>query len=131
MELLNDTKSVSAMGTEEIKGWFKAAPATSFPSNGGACVRYKNLQIAVFNFSTRKEWYACQNLCPHKQQMVLSRGIIGSLGEQPKVACPFHKRTFSLRNGECLNGAEESIAVFPVKVFDGFVYIGFPGHDNE
>jgi len=58
-------------------------------------------------------------------QMVLSRGMIGSAGEEPKVACPFHKKTFSLRNGECINAAEEKLAVFPVKVEDGFVYIGF------
>jgi nitrite reductase (NADH) small subunit len=33
-----------------------------------------------------------------------------------------------LRNGECLNESqEENITVFPVKVQDGFVYIGFAG----
>lgn len=104
--------------------WFKAAPAGSFPENGGACVRYKDQQIAVFNFSRRREWYACQNMCPHKMQMVLSRGIIGSSGNEPKVACPFHKRNFSLKTGACLNAEESSIATYPVKVEDGFVYIG-------
>lgn len=106
--------------------WFKAAPVEHFPENAGACVKYNGMQIAVFNFSRRNEWYACQNLCPHKKQMILSRGMIGSAGDEPKVACPFHKRTFSLRNGECLNESqEEDISVFPVKVEDGFVYIGF------
>ena len=109
-----------------VKTWFKAARTTDFPENAGACVRYKGIQIAVFNFSRRNEWFASQNLCPHKKQMILSRGMIGSAGDEPKVACPFHKRTFSLRNGECLNASEENISVFPVKVEDGFVYIGFP-----
>lgn len=104
--------------------WFKAAPVSAFPENGGACVKYRNTQIAVFNFSRRGEWFACQNLCPHKKQMVLSRGMIGSAGDEPKVACPFHKRTFSLRSGQCLNASEEHISVYPVKVEDGFVYIG-------
>jgi len=123
--LFNEIKSFAAADAREVKVWFKAARASDFPENGGACVRYKDMQVAVFNFSRRKEWYACQNLCPHKMQMVLSRGMIGSLGEEPKVACPFHKRTFSLRSGECLNAEECSISVFPVRVEDGFVYIGF------
>ena len=109
----------------EIKIWYKAARTSDFPENGGACVKYKDLQIAVFNFTRRNEWYACQNLCPHKMQMALSRGMIGSLQDEPKVACPFHKKNFSLRSGECLNAEEEKISIFPVKVEDGFVYIGF------
>lgn len=123
MELENDVKPAPAL-EEEIEMWFPAARADHFPENGGACVRYKDQQIAIFNFSRRNEWYACQNLCPHKKQMILSRGMIGSTGEEPKVACPFHKRSFSLRNGDCLNASEESIRVYPVKVVEGVVYIG-------
>ncbi len=111
--------------SSEVKVWFKAARVTDFPENGGACVKYKNMQVAVFNFSRRGAWYACQNLCPHKMQMALSRGMIGSLNGEPKVACPFHKKNFSLVSGECLNAEEEKIATFPVRVQDGFVYIGF------
>ena len=104
--------------------WYRAAKVTDFPENSGACIRYKDMQIAIFNFSRRNEWFACQNLCPHKKQMILSRGMIGSAGEEPKVACHFHKRTFSLRNGQCLNASEENICVYPVKISDGFVYVG-------
>ena len=125
MEILNQLRTHSAEDIAEIKIWFKAARVSDFPENGGACVKYKDLQIAVFNFSRRNEWYACQNLCPHKMQMVLSRGMIGSMEGDPKIACPFHKKTFSLLNGKCLNGEEEKICVFPVKVEDGFIYIGF------
>lgn len=124
METANRQKDPAPTGQHPVKVWFKAAPVTDFPDNAGACIRYRGMQIAVFKFARRDQWYACQNLCPHKKQMILSRGIIGSAGEEPKVACPFHKRTFSLRNGECLNAAEENIKIFPVKVEDGFVYIG-------
>jgi len=121
MELVNNTATVN----REIKVWFKAAKVKDFPEDGGACVKYNDLQIAVFNFSRRGEWYACQNMCPHKMQMVLSRGMIGSVGAEPKVACPFHKKAFSLKTGECLNADECSINVYPVKVEDDYVYIGF------
>jgi nitrite reductase (NADH) small subunit len=125
MERLNDIKTFRPDVDTEVNVWFKAAHVDNFPENGGACVKYKDMQIAVFNFSRRNEWFACQNLCPHKMQMALSRGMVGSLGDEPKVACPFHKKTFSLKTGECLNAEECSIAVFPVKIEDGFVHIGF------
>lgn len=125
MELHNELKNFSSLEEAEIKVWFKAARVEDFPENGGACVKYKDLQIAVFNFSRRNEWYACQNLCPHKMQMVLSRGMIGSVNGEPKVACPFHKKTFSLKTGECLNAEECTISVFPVRIHEGYVLIGF------
>ncbi|MHA4807656.1 nitrite reductase small subunit NirD [Flavitalea flava] len=110
----------------EQGGWFVACRVEDIPQDGGACISHGNEQIAIFNFSRRGEWYATQNLCPHKQQMALSRGMIGSAGEacEPKVACPFHKKTFSLLTGECLNGEDYQIKTYPVKVKNGKVYIG-------
>ncbi len=104
--------------------WFRAAPVEAFPENGGACIKLGNDQIAVFNFTARNEWYACQNLCPHKMQMILSRGIIGDTCGEPKVACPFHKKNFSLTTGENLNGEDYRIKVYPVKVENGEVFVG-------
>jgi nitrite reductase (NADH) small subunit len=57
--------------------------------------------------------------------MVLSRGMIGDEGGIPKVACPMHKKTFSLESGKNLNGDLEAIAVYPVKIEKGIVYVGF------
>lgn len=109
----------------EVTTWFKAAAVDAFPKNGGACIKYKDKQIAIFSFDRKGKWYACQNLCPHKMEMILSRGMIGDEAGLAKVACPLHKRTFSLETGENLNGDLPSIAVYPVKIEDGFVYVGF------
>lgn len=106
--------------------WFKACRVEDVPENGGVCVKYGEEQIALFHFARRGEWYASQNQCPHRQQMALSRGMIGTQGPEPKLACPFHKKTFSLVDGRCLSGEDEySIQVYPVKVEDNVVYIGF------
>jgi len=110
---------------ENVKVWFKAASVNDFPKDGGACVKYKNKQIAVFNFERINKWYACQNICPHKMEMVLSRGMIGDKDSIPKVACPLHKKTFSLEDGSNLNGDDFKIAVYPVKIENENVYIGF------
>lgn len=120
--LLSKYKTVKE---EDVKVWFKAAPIKAFPSDGGSCVKYKDLQIAVFNFSRFNKWYACQNLSPEKLEMVLSRGMLGDHKGTPKIACPLHKKTFSLENGENLNGELEAIAVYPVKIENEFVYLGF------
>ncbi len=119
-----DFETPAVVDSAAVDFWFNVGVAAEFPDNGGLCFKHEQLQIAVFNFSHRKEWYACQNLCPHRMQMALSRGIIGSQSDEPKVACPFHKRSFSLRDGQCLNGDEPAIVTFPVKVEDGSVYVG-------
>ena len=105
--------------------WFYACRTEDVPANGGVCVKVGEEQIALFNFTRRGQWYATQNLCPHKRQMALSRGMIGSAGPgcEPKVACPFHKRTFSLLSGENLEGEDYVIRTYPVRVHDGRVYI--------
>ena len=55
--------------------------------------------------------------------MVLARGMIGSTGDEPKVACPFHKKTFSLESGACLSGDDYEIKTYPVKIEDGMVFV--------
>lgn len=121
MDLQSKYKSVKE---NEVTEWFKAAPVSAFPVNGGACVKYKDLQIAVFNFQRFDGWYACQNLSPAKNEMVLSRGMLGDHKGTPKIACPLLKNTFSLETGENLNGDLPSVAIYPVKIEDGYVYIG-------
>ena len=111
--------------------WFRAAPVSAFPEGGGACVRVGHLQIAVFNFRRRGEWYACQNMCPHRREMVLSRGMLGSSKGKPKIACPFHKATFSLEDGTCLNSDLHAISTYPVRIEDDHVFIRLSADDLE
>ena len=103
--------------------WILACKTSDVPHNGGVCVKYNEEQIAVFYFTRRNEWYATQNLCPHRMQMALSRGMIGTHGSEPKVACPFHKKTFSLVTGKCISGDECEIKTYPIKVVNDCVYI--------
>ena len=121
-DILDKYKTLQA---QNVTVWFKAAAVDKFPEDGGACVKYKDKQIAVFNFTRLGKWYACQNLCPHKMEMVLSRGMVGDDKGIPKVACPLHKKTFSLETGENLNSDLAPIATYPVKIEAGYVFIGF------
>lgn len=109
----------------DVTTWFEVGTVSDFPENSGACIKYKTKQIAVYNFVRKKKWYAAQNLCPHKMEMVLSLGMIGDKNGIAKVACPMHKKNFSLEDGSNLNGDDLKIATYPVKIKDGNVYIGF------
>ncbi|MDR3712536.1 MAG: nitrite reductase small subunit NirD [Puia sp.] len=106
--------------------WKMVCRVSDIPPDGGGCVSLGDEQIAIFHFSRRGQWYATQNECPHRHQMALSRGMTGSVGEkcEPKIACPFHKKTFSLTTGDCLSGEEYKIRTYPVRVKNGKVYIG-------
>jgi nitrite reductase (NADH) large subunit len=106
--------------------WVRLARVDSFPKDGGRTLRYGNAQIAVFNFESRGEWYATQNKCPHMKDMVLARGLIGDQQGVPKVACPLHKKNFSLKDGSCLGDDEYKILTFPVRVEDGWVFVELP-----
>jgi nitrite reductase (NADH) large subunit len=107
------------------RSWFKAGRAGTFPLDGGLAIEYGDTQIAVFHTADDR-WYATQNQCPHKQDMVLSRGLLGEKHGAPKVACPMHKKQFSLETGACLSGDDLQVMTFPVKVEEGFVYVELP-----
>lgn len=113
--------------TETTNYWLAACRVEDAAENGGVCVKHGEEQIALFYFTRRNEWYATQNECPHRKQMALSRGMIGTAIDEPKVACPFHKKNFSLKTGECLDGDECAIKTYPVKVENGTVYISING----
>jgi NAD(P)H-dependent nitrite reductase large subunit/NAD(P)H-dependent nitrite reductase small subunit len=106
--------------------WFAAGKTWDFPHDGGATIKYGKTQIAVFHFASRNEWYATQNMCPHKREFVLSRGLLGDQADEPKVACPVHKKTFSLETGAGLSDKDYSIQVFPVKIDGDDVFVQLP-----
>lgn len=106
--------------------WVDVGGVGDFPMDGGATVKYGGVQIAVFNFSSREQWYACQNMCPHMNSFVMSRGILGDVGGTPKVTCPLHKKPFSLDTGDCLADDEFKLKIFPVQVQDDRVYLKLP-----
>ncbi len=110
--------------------WVCFGEASTIPKDGGETLKYGRHQIAVFNFEKAGKWFACQNLCPHKREMVLSRGLLGDIDGLPKVVCPMHKRAFSLETGEGLNDPELSISTFPVEIREGRIFIDLPSEDE-
>lgn len=115
---------------EPLTEWVHVGSVEDFPLDGGRAIEYGATQIAVFRFESRNEWYATENTCPHKREAVLSRGIIGDQRGDPKVACPLHKKTFSLQSGNCLSGENYRVQVFPVRVDGDEVFVQLPAPDD-
>ena len=111
---------------DRITVWVDVCDLDDLPLDRGVCALVGPYQVAVFRVSPDGDLYAVSNYDPFSGAHVLSRGIVGSKGETPKVASPVYKQNFDLRTGECLDDTSVTIATFPVRTVDGRVEVGFP-----
>ena len=89
----------------------------------GVCALVGGRQVAVFRVSPADELFALANHDPFSGANVISRGIVGSRGDVPKVASPMYKQNFDLRTGECLDDPTVSLPVHLVRERDGRVEV--------
>jgi NAD(P)H-dependent nitrite reductase small subunit len=111
--------------------WVPVARVADVPRDGGITIRHGETPIAVFHFASRDatgqgRWYATQAVCPHRKDAVLGRGLLGTAGDEPKVACPLHKRTFSLETGDGLSDPQYCIRTYPVQIRGEDVWVALP-----
>lgn len=74
--------------------------------------------------------FAVGNYDPVGGANVLSRGILGSVGEQIVVASPLYKQHFDLTTGQCLEQPDVVIPVYRVKLQQGRVWLN-AGQQNQ
>ena len=106
--------------------WVQVANAADVPDNGGATVLYGKVQIAIFHFAKSGNWYATQNMCTHRNSLLLSQGLIAEKNGVAKVACPLHKKPFNLETGESIDGSVDNLMTFKTKVENGKVFLLLP-----
>jgi nitrite reductase (NADH) small subunit len=104
--------------------WVDVCDVDDLPLDRGVCALVGPYQVAVFRASPDGDLYAVSNYDPFSGAHVLSRGIVGSKGETPKVASPVYKQSFDLRTGACLDDPSVTIATFPVRRVGRRVRIG-------
>ncbi len=110
--------------TMTTDNWIKVAQEADFATDVGGCIKHHNKHIAIFNINNRTEWYAIDNICPHKGQNVLSRGIVGDTDGEPKVACPLHKNAFLLKTGQCISDeTTPGVRSYEIKCENGEIFI--------
>jgi nitrite reductase (NADH) small subunit len=105
------------------KIWISVCEYEDLLPDTGLCASVNRQQVALFNSRRLNEVFAVSNYDPVGEANVLSRGIIGSIGDEIVVASPLYKQHFNLRTGECLEKPEHTIKVYPVRVEDGLVQV--------
>jgi nitrite reductase (NADH) small subunit len=103
--------------------WTAVCTVRDIVPNTGVCALVDDKQVAVFRIGRGDEVYAIDNFDPNSQAAVLSRGLVGNLGERLVVASPIYKHHFDLRTGECLEAPEHSVNAYAARVYDGKVWI--------
>jgi len=107
--------------------WTRVGNPEDLPRDSGSAFRIEGGgQIAIFHVASEDRLYATQNRCPHMKDMVLARGLVGSQGDEPKVACPLHKKTFSLRSGKGLSDPAYCLNTYPVEARMDGVWVKLP-----
>ena len=104
----------------------KLARAEQFPATAASRSATGTVQIAIYNFARRGEWYATQSDVPAPQGHVLARGLLGDQAGEPKVACPLHKKTFSLETGKGLSDPNYQVRTFPVERRGEEIWVKLP-----
>jgi len=105
------------------KAWISVCELDDLLPDTGLCALVNKQQVALFRSRRLNEIFAISNFDPIGEANVLSRGIIGSIGDEIVVASPLYKEHYNLRTGECLEKPEYSVSVFPVRVDDGLVQV--------
>ena len=121
-----EEETTAAAVPEDEWMWVPLGDADAIPRDSGRAMRVPGGQLAVFHHAGRDAYYATENRCPHQGDMVLARGLVGSDGEEPKVACPLHKKTFSLQNGKGLSDPNFCVDTYPVEVRDDVLFVKLP-----
>jgi nitrite reductase (NADH) small subunit len=106
--------------------WIDICALDEIWPNTGVCALVSGTQVAVFRVATPdgEKLFAIDNHDPFSDANVLSRGLVGNLGERLVVASPIYKQHFDLATGECVEDAGVTLRSWTVRVVDGRVQIG-------
>ncbi len=113
------------MHRDELGNWNAVCSLDEIVPNTGVCALLDGQQVAVFRVADAEDRvFAIGNFDPNSGAAVLSRGMVGSLGERIVVASPIYKHHFDLMTGECLEAPENSVASYRARIEGGKVWIG-------
>jgi len=81
-----------------------------------------DMQVAVFY--TDEKYFCVSNICPHKHQPVIHKGIV----KDCTITCPAHGWTYELDSGENTNKHQgiKQLETYDVKIIENDIYIEKP-----
>ncbi|URI06938.1 nitrite reductase large subunit NirB [Aquincola tertiaricarbonis] len=102
--------------------WVPVCRTEDILPEAGVAALVDEQPIAVFRLGDGS-FHAIDDVDPKSGASVLSRGLVGNLGDRLVVASPMYKNHFDLRSGECLEAPEHSVRAHAVRVEDGQVLV--------
>ncbi len=94
--------------------WISLCSKADLIADSGVCALVEGRQVALFYLPADEQVYAIDNHDPFGQANVLSRGILGSIGDVPVVASPLYKQRFSLVDGQCFDDETVKLTTWQV-----------------
>jgi nitrite reductase (NADH) small subunit len=109
----------------QLEHWTPVCSLDEILPNTGVCALLGGEQVAVFRVDDGAgQVYAIGNYDANSGAAVISRGLVGNLGERIVVASPIYKHHFDLRTGECLEAPQHSVGIFRARIAEGKVWVG-------
>ncbi len=102
--------------------WVDVCDAHCLQVNRGVCALVDGEQIAIFRTSLGN-LHGLGNRDPFSGANVMSRGIVGSVGERTTVASPMYKQRFDLDTGQCLDDLTVAIPRYAVRESNGRIEV--------
>ena len=112
--------------TTDTLNWTAVCASDDILPNTGVCALVDGVHVAVFRVG-QNDYYAIDNVDPKANASVISRGLVGNLGDRIVVASPLYKHHFDLKNGECLESPELSVRAHEVRIDGGRVLVAAAG----
>lgn len=110
------------MTTTATSSWTNVCPADDILPDTGVCALVEGRHVAVFRVGADR-FFAIDNVDPKSGASVLSRGLVGNLGDRIVVASPLYKQHIDLQSGECIEQPELSVSTHAVRTEGGLVQV--------
>ena len=102
--------------------WTDVCAVDDIVPDTGVCALVDEQHVAVFRLGEDR-FFAIDNIDPKSGASVLSRGLLGTLGDRVVVASPLYKNHFDLHTGECIEVPEQSVRAHGVRVDGGRISV--------
>lgn len=108
--------------TVETTDWVDVAPLEVLTVGRGVAALVGDEQVALFCVGGGRV-YAIANRDPWSGANVMSRGIVGTLGDRLVVASPMYKHHIDLATGQAVEHPEVRVATYQARVAAGRVEV--------
>jgi nitrite reductase (NADH) small subunit len=125
------TQETVSVDIRHVDTWVAVCRLEQLQPERGVAALVAGRQVALVR-TADGELFAVDNRDPFSGVAVLSRGIVGTRGDdagRPTLTSPLYKQVFDLRTGRCYDDDSVCLPVHAVRVDDGLVSVslGPPG----